>query len=210
MDAQAVLGFWLVSLLFVVTPGADWAYAMSAGIRHRSVAPAVGGLLAGHLLVVGLVAAGVGALLAARPWALTALTVAGCAYLVWLGAGALLRPAAPALGPAGGLPEATAGVRLQFVKGAGISGLNPKVFLLFVALLPQFTDAAGPWPVPGQIGALGVVHVFSCAAVYATVGFAARRLLAPRPAAARLVSRLSGAAMIAIGAALLVERLALA
>ena len=25
-------------------------------------------------------------------------------------------------------------------KGAGTSGLNPKVFLLFLALLPQFTE----------------------------------------------------------------------
>ena len=34
------------------------------------------------------------------------------------------------------------------VKGLCVSGLNPKVFLLFLALLPQFTDATAPWPVP--------------------------------------------------------------
>ncbi|GHD10843.1 LysE family translocator [Zhihengliuella salsuginis] len=211
MEAQTVVAFWMVSALFVVTPGADWAYAMSAGIRHRSVAPAVGGLLSGHLLVVGLVAAGVGALLAAHPWALTTLTAAGCAYLVWLGVGTIARPAVPSLGAApAGLPAGGAGVPRQFLKGAGISGLNPKVFLLFVALLPQFTDAAGAWPVAGQIGALGVVHLVSCAAVYASVGLAARRVLGARPAAARVVSRLSGAAMVAIGVVLFVERIALA
>ncbi|WP_130452253.1 LysE family translocator [Zhihengliuella halotolerans] len=205
---QTVFAFWLVSTLFVVTPGADWAYAMSAGIRHRSVAPAVGGLLSGHLLVVGLVAAGVGALLAAHPWALTTLTAAGCAYLVWLGVGTIARPAVPSLGSAAGASLSGTGVSRQVLKGAGISGLNPKVFLLFVALLPQFTDAAAAWPVAGQIGALGAVHLVSCAAVYASVGLAARRVLGARPTAARMVSRLSGAAMVAIGVILLVERVA--
>ncbi|RZU63268.1 threonine/homoserine/homoserine lactone efflux protein [Zhihengliuella halotolerans] len=208
MEMQTVFAFWLVSTLFVVTPGADWAYAMSAGIRHRSVAPAVGGLLSGHLLVVGLVAAGVGALLAAHPWALTTLTAAGCAYLVWLGVGTIARPAVPSLGSAAGASLSGTGVSRQVLKGAGISGLNPKVFLLFVALLPQFTDAAAAWPVAGQIGALGAVHLVSCAAVYASVGLAARRVLGARPTAARMVSRLSGAAMVAIGVILLVERVA--
>lgn len=208
MEMQTVFAFWLVSTLFVVTPGADWAYAMSAGIRYRSVAPAVGGLLAGHLLVVALVAAGVGALLAAHPWALTTLTVAGCAYLVWLGVGTIARPAVPSLGSAADASPGGAGVPRQILKGAGISGLNPKVFLLFVALLPQFTDVAAAWPVPGQIGALGAVHLVSCAAVYASVGLASRRVLGARPTAARFVSRLSGAAMVSIGAILLVERIA--
>lgn len=38
----------------------------------------------------------------------------------------------------------------QAAKGAGISGLNPKVFLLFLALLPQFANPHAPWPVPAH------------------------------------------------------------
>ena len=92
-------------------------------------------------------------------------------------------------------------------KGAGISGLNPKVFLLFLALLPQFTDPAAPWPLGLQIAVLGLVHVASCAVVYTGVGAGARRVLRARPAAARAVTRFSGAAMVLIGGLLLVERL---
>ncbi|MCO1337825.1 lysine transporter LysE [Kocuria polaris] len=208
MEVQTVVAFWMVSLLFVVTPGADWAYALSAGIRHRSVAPAVGGLLAGHLAVVALVAAGVGALLQAHPWALTTLTAAGCVYLVWLGIAVLARPAVPRVHD-GAQPPGAVGVPRQILAGAGISGLNPKVFLLFVALLPQFTDASTGWPVAGQIGALGLVHVVGCGVVYASVGLAARRVLGARPTAARVVSRVSGAAMVAVGIVLFVERVAL-
>ena len=50
MAVTTLAAFWAVSVLFVLTPGADWAYAIAAGLRHRSVLPAVGGMLTGHLL----------------------------------------------------------------------------------------------------------------------------------------------------------------
>ena len=95
----------------------------------------------------------------------------------------------------------------QATKGAGISGLNPKVFLLFLALLPQFTDPDAAWPLSRQIVVLGLVHVASCAVVYTGVGAGARRVLRARPSAARVVTRFSGAAMIVIGVVLLGESL---
>jgi threonine/homoserine/homoserine lactone efflux protein len=94
------------------------------------------------------------------------------------------------------------------LKGFGVGGLNPKVFLLFLALLPQFTDPDGRWPVAAQILCLGMVHVASCAVVYTAVGVGGRVVLQARPAAARVVSRVSGAAMVGIGAFLLVEQIA--
>ncbi|MEU4233609.1 LysE family translocator [Nonomuraea sp. NPDC026600] len=203
MPVGTIAAFWAVSLMFVVTPGADWAYAITAGLRHRTVLPAVGGLLAGHLAATVLVAAGVAALVARSPLVMTALTVAGAAYLVWLGIGMLARPSVP---QAGTEQAATSWAR-QVLKGAGISGLNPKVFLLFLALLPQFTDPDASWPLAVQIVALGLVHVASCAVVYTGVGAGARRVLRARPAAARTVSRFSGAAMVVIGVLLLVEQL---
>lgn len=89
----------------------------------------------------------------------------------------------------------------------GISGLNPKMFLLFLALLPRFTRPDAPWPVAAQIAVLGLVHVASCAVVYTGVGAGARRLLRTRPTAARTVTRISGAVVVAIGVLLLVERM---
>jgi LysE type translocator len=127
--------FWAVSFLLVITPGADWAYAIAAGLRHRTVLPAVGGLLAGHLAATAVVAAGVAALVARSPLVMTALTVAGAVYLVWLGIGTLAHPSAPQAAT----ERATDSWARQAAKGAGVSGLNPKVFLLFLALLPQFT-----------------------------------------------------------------------
>jgi len=203
MAGGTVVAFWAVSFLFVVTPGADWAYAIAAGLRHRMVLPAVGGLLAGHLAATAVVAAGVGALVTRSPLVLTVLTVVGAVYLVWLGIGMLARPAVPQARA----DEAPGSWVRQAANGAGISGLNPKVFLLFLALLPQFTDPNAGWPLVAQVLALGLVHVASCAVVYTGVGAGARWVLRARPAAARAMTRFSGAAMIVIGVVLLGERL---
>jgi threonine/homoserine/homoserine lactone efflux protein len=155
MAGGTVAAFWAVSFLLVITPGADWAYAIAAGLRHSTVLPAVGGLLTGHLAATAVVAAGVAAVLARSPLVMTTLTAAGAAYLVWLGVSTLAHRSVP---QAGAEPTNESWVR-QAAKGAGISGLNPKVFLLFVALLPQFTDPAAAWPLAAQIVSLGLVHV---------------------------------------------------
>lgn len=63
----------------------------------------------------------------------------------------------------------------------GVSGLNPKGLLLFLAMLPQFTDPRG-----SMVGT--------------------RAVLGARPAASRVLSRVSGVAKIAVGVALLAER----
>jgi threonine/homoserine/homoserine lactone efflux protein len=94
------------------------------------------------------------------------------------------------------------------LRGAGISGLNPKALLLYFSLFPQFIDPADGWPVAAQTGLLGTLHMTACALVYLAVGVLARSVLKTRPSAARAVTRVSGAMMIVIGGFLLVERLA--
>jgi threonine/homoserine/homoserine lactone efflux protein len=210
---SSITAFWAVSVLLILVPGADWAYAINAGLRDRSVVPAVGGLLIGYLALTAVVAAGVAAVVARTPSVLTTLTVLGALYLVWLGATTLARPAVAGTGgdeAGGGDGSRTSGgpaVGARILKGIGISGLNPKALLLFLALLPQFTTPHDSWPLAAQIGTLGLVHTLSCAAVYLGVGVLARTVLSARPAAARAVTRLSGAAMIVIGVLLLVESL---
>jgi len=203
MAIAAVTGFWVVSLLLVLVPGADWAYAIAAGLRDRSVLPAVAGLLAGYMALTAIVAAGVASLVARWPLLLTVLTVLGAGYLVWLGVTAVARPTAPSFAAG---EDSRPWVR-RAVKGAGVSGLNPKALLLFVALLPQFVSRGAAWPLAVQITLLGLVHTGNCAVVYTSVGTAARRVLRARPAIAAAVTRFSGGAMITVGILLLAERL---
>jgi threonine/homoserine/homoserine lactone efflux protein len=151
MSLSVMAGFWAVSLLLVITPGADWAYAISAGLRGRgAVIPAVAGMMSAHL---------------------------GASPLQWA------------------------------LKGACLAGLNPKLFLFFLALLPQFTRLSEPWSVPAQIMCLGLLHIFGCSLVYLAVGFGAQRLLSSRPAAARRVSQMSGGIMMVIACVLAYQRI---
>jgi threonine/homoserine/homoserine lactone efflux protein len=204
MDTTTVAAFLAVDLLLVFTPGADWAYAITAGLRDRSVVPAVAGLIAGYAGYTALAVAGLVVIVAKAATVLTALTVAGATYLMWLGWGVLSRPSVP-----GASPKAMPSSRRQImIKGAGISGLNPKALLLYFSLFPQFIHPGAGWPVAAQTGLLGALHMTACAVVYLAVGVLARTVLKTRPSAARAVTRASGAMMIVIGGFLLVERLA--
>jgi threonine/homoserine/homoserine lactone efflux protein len=224
MPAGSVVAFWVVALLLIMVPGADWAFVLGVSLRGRSVLPAVGGLVLGYTGITIVVAAGVGAVVGRSPALLGGLTVVGGCYLIWHGATTFARPAAasartgsaaPAPGPAApgptaagpvaaGAPQADTG-RAVMVRGLGVSALNPKGLLIFLALLPQFTNPRWSWPLTAQLGLLGLVFVASCGAFYLGLGSAARKTLAAKPAAARAVTRFSGAAMVVIGALLFVR-----
>ncbi|MFF7768501.1 LysE family translocator [Streptomyces massasporeus] len=206
MDTTTLAAFLAVDLLLIFTPGADWAYAITAGLRDRSVVPAVAGLVAGYAGYTLLAVAGLVVIVASSGTLLTALTVAGAGYLVWLGWGVLRRPATLTASEAEAGTEGSSRLRVM-LRGIGISGLNPKALLLYFSLFPQFIDPAGAWPVAGQTGLLGSLHMTACAVVYLTVGVLARTVLRTRPSAARVVTRISGAMMIVIGGFLLAERL---
>ncbi|MFF5859566.1 LysE family translocator [Streptomyces sp. NPDC012751] len=202
MDSGLLFSFLAVDLLLVCVPGADWAYVIATGLRGGPVARAVAGLVCGYALHTVLATAGLAVLVAGSPGLLTAVTVAGAGYLLRLGWNVLRHPATPSAA------DPSAADARPFLRGAVISGMNPKGLLLYLSVLPQFLTLRGPHlPVPAQTAALGLLHMACCAAVYLTVGTLARALLAARPSAARAVTRTSGAAMLGIGAFLLAERL---
>jgi threonine/homoserine/homoserine lactone efflux protein len=206
VEWSLLTAFWVVSLSLVLVPGADWAYAISAGLRGGAVAPAIAGMLGGYLVITLVVAAGVGALVASVPALLTVLTFVGAGYLLWLGANVIARPAVPAAGDVQADQNASTGLAWS-IRGFAISGLNPKALLLFLALLPQFTSPHVAWPISAQIGAMGLLHMINCGAVYSVVGVGSKVVLRTRPKVARRVSQFSGAAMVGIAVLLFVEQL---
>jgi len=205
MPVGSVLTFWAVAILLIIVPGADWAFTIGAAVRGRPVAAATGGLIIGYTAMTAVVSAGIGALLAGTPAVLSTLTVVGGAYLIWLGVKTLRKPPGAftstthdALMPTG---------RATLLRGIGVSGLNPKGLLLFVALLPQFANPRWAWPLTMQLALLGLLFTATCGIFYAVMGLFARTIFQARPRAARTVSRISGASMILIGLSLLIEHL---
>jgi threonine/homoserine/homoserine lactone efflux protein len=87
MELNAILGFLAVSFALAMTPGADWAYAISAGLGRYRMSSAIVGLGAGYVFHTLLIVAGMAALIVSMPQLLTWLTLGGAAYLIWLGIG---------------------------------------------------------------------------------------------------------------------------
>jgi threonine/homoserine/homoserine lactone efflux protein len=160
---SSLLGFALVALTMVLTPGPNMIYLISRSITQGSTAGLVslGGVALGFVFYMLCAAFGITALLFAVPYAYDALRLAGAAYLLWL--------AWQALKPNGRSPFqvrklAVDGPRKLFAMGLFTNLLNPKAALLYLALLPQFID-----PVQGSVLAQSVVLGFTQIAISVSV-----------------------------------------
>lgn len=203
-----IIAFWFVSMLFVMTPGADWAYAISSGLKN-AVVSAVSGLLLGHIAALLVVATGLGVIIHKNPHLLLLISTIGAVYLLWIGIKIFKNPATISSDQENDSANAQDSYTHKdwLVKGLCISGLNPKVFLLFFMMLPQFISTNAATAVNAQIFTLGTIHMINCSIIYFIVGFASKALLQSRPQAAIWVSRISGGLVIAISLILISEQL---
>ena len=133
-------------------------------------------MVLGYAAMTAVVAAGIGALVARTPAFLSALTVAGGLYLMWHGTTTVARPSAPRTPAAA--PAAPTG---PLARGIGVSGLNPKGLLLFLALLPQFTNPRWSWPLAGQLGSSAWSSCSPARLLLGLGSFARKILLPARP-----------------------------
>jgi threonine/homoserine/homoserine lactone efflux protein len=177
-----LLGFALVSLGMVLTPGPNMIYLISRSITQGPMAGLVslGGVALGFVFYMLCAAFGITALLFAVPYAYDGLRLAGAAYLLWL---------AWQAGKPNGRPPfqvnklAIDGARKLFAMGFITNLLNPKIAMLYLALLPQFIDpAAGN--VLTQSLALGFTQIVISVSVNALIALVAGSIalfLARRP-----------------------------
>ncbi|MRK00382.1 LysE family translocator [Aeromicrobium sp. S22] len=152
--------FGLAALVLIAIPGPSVVFVIGRALAYgRGVALAtVAGNTLGLLVVVVLVALGLGAIVQESIVVFTVLKLAGAAYLVWLGVQAIrhrsafvVRDAAERSAP---VLAWTTVVRQGFVVGLS----NPKAFMIFGAVLPQFVVRDGGH-VPLLMLVLGLVAV---------------------------------------------------
>ncbi|MEJ6550775.1 LysE family translocator [Corynebacterium sp. USCH3] len=210
MEATLVLQFAVMSALLTLVPGADWAYVITTGARSRSVVPPVLGLASGYVLLVGAVAVGVGALVSTHPDILTVVTLVGACYITYLGVSTLrsLRGADGALllTDEGTPADGNDGLRL-YLRGMGVSGINPKAMLMLLVLLPQYLTPDG-WSSTTQTGLLGSIFILEVVVIYFGVALFARTLLLGRPRLNTAVTAFSGVLLTGFGIWLLLDGLA--
>jgi threonine/homoserine/homoserine lactone efflux protein len=168
---SALLGFALVSFGMVLTPGPNMIYLISRSITQGPAAGIVslGGVALGFVFYMLSAAFGITAFLFAVPYAYDALRLAGAAYLLWL--------AWQAVKPNGRSPFQVRqlkidGPRKLFAMGFVTNLLNPKIAMLYLALLPQFID-----PVQGSVLAqslaLGSMQIVISVSVNAMIALTA-------------------------------------
>ena len=166
-----LFGFALVSLGIALTPGPNMIYLISRSITQGPAAGMVslGGVALGFVFYMLCAAFGITALLFAIPYAYDALRFAGAAYLLWL--------AWQAVKPSGRSPFQVRklqvdGPRKLFAMGFVTNLLNPKIAMLYLALLPQFIDPA-VGSVLTQSLVLGAIQTFISVGVNAMIALAA-------------------------------------
>lgn len=205
MNTTTLIAFCIVALVAIATPGPTVLLALANGSRfgmRRSV-PGMLGAVASDFVLVGAVALGLGALLAASEFWFSVVKWVGAAYLAWLGLRLLRSKGGLDLSADGVQPDARP--RAVFAKSFLVAVTNPKGYLFCSALLPQFIDAGLPqWPQYATIAVVFAALDFAVMFTYAAVGAHAIRLLKRR--AVLWLDRCCGAALLALSGSLLLYR----
>ncbi|WP_174872994.1 LysE family translocator [Vogesella oryzae] len=196
---------FVVTVFFVsATPGPNMLLAMSHGIRFglRGALPTMAGLLLALGLIMGGSAAGLGALLATSELLFSIVKYVGAAYLVWLGYQAWRAPVKAEAETATADADAPVSGWQRFRTGFLVAMSNPKAFVFFTALFPQFMRADVP-QLPQLLVLAGTFYVIesSWQLVYAFGGAKLKHWLTS-PLRQRLMNRFAGGSFMAAGIAL--------
>jgi threonine/homoserine/homoserine lactone efflux protein len=171
MPATAsLIGFALLALGMVLTPGPNMLYLVSRSLCQgpRAGLISLAGVASGFLFYMLAAALGITALVFAVPYAYDALRLAGAAYLGWL-AWQALRPGGRSPFQVRELPPDSP--RRLFAMGLLTNLLNPKVAMLYLSLLPQFIDPARD--VLSQSLVLGAIQIAISVSVNAVIALTA-------------------------------------
>lgn len=142
MSVALWLAFVAAAAVIAITPGPGSILVLATGLRfsYGVVFRVLMGLELALLIHLGIVALGLGALLATSSTAFLVMKIIGAVYLVWLGVQKWRAKAEPV--DASQLRIAT-NSRL-FRQGLLVNLTNPKAVIFIAALVPQFINAEAP------------------------------------------------------------------
>lgn len=218
--------FLLVACLIVITPGPDMAMVTKnalEGGRRAALLTALG-TVTGLLVWMAASAVGIVAVLRTSAVVFTVVKLCGAAYLLILGAQALLAARRSAAVPrtADGPPvenPATASLRRRlrgrrpprlltgppWRQGLLCNLLNPKIAVLFTSLIPQFVAPGQSAPLQAAILAgIFVAITLVWLTGYALAASAAQQVLR-RSRVQRMMRAITGTALVGLGVRLAVE-----
>jgi threonine/homoserine/homoserine lactone efflux protein len=203
MAAMTLVAFALVAFIGIATPGPTVLLALSNGSRFgvRRAAFGMAGAVMSDFVLIGAVALGLGALLAASEFWFAVVKWVGVGYLAFLGLMLLRSKGTLDAALGSGAPRIARSARSIWLRSFLVAVTNPKGYLFFTAFLPQFVDPASPQA--RQYLVLACVFAAIDLAVmlgYALLGAQAVRLL--RRSGALWLDRVCGGALLALAGTL--------
>lgn len=208
-STSSLIAFVLATVVLVVVPGPSVLFIVGRALAHgrRAALQSVFGNLGGVLVLIAVVAAGLGPLAERSAVVYEVIKLGGAAYLVYLGVRTFRSRGDIAAALAGAGASAAEGTDRRFLRQAFLVGVtNPKALVFFAAVLPQFADpAAGS--VPLQIVVLGVLFCVVATAldgVWGLAASAARNWFATSPARLSAVGGAGGLMIVGMGLGLAV------
>jgi threonine/homoserine/homoserine lactone efflux protein len=193
ISIEALVGLTLIALGMVLTPGPNMAYLVSRTLSQGRIAGMISlaGVALGFVVYLLASALGLAALFKAVPMAYDIVRIAGALYLGYL-AWNLLKPGGVSPFETRDLPPHSP--RRLFSMGLLTNLLNPKIALMYSALIPQFIDPAAGATLQ-QFLQLGLVQITIAVTVNGLIVLAAARVsrfLRGRPRALRAQRWVSG------------------
>lgn len=172
---QTLLMFATASLALAVIPGPTMLLALSNGMGGglRRAAWGMGGATLGSVLVISVVAIGLGSLMLASAWLFDAVRTVGVLYLLWLAWQLWRSPVTDVQVSLAHVPGRGVRGRAAFTRSLTVALSNPKSLLFFAAFLPQFVDPAQA--LAPQYAALGALFVAIDALVMVAYALAGRQ-----------------------------------
>ena len=199
-----VIALLVVAVALIAVPGPSVLFVVSRGValgRGAALATVVGTELG--LLVQGTaVAVGLGAIVENSIVAYTTVKLIGAAYLMYLGVQAIRHRRRLVAAMDSGVEPVSS--RRIVLEGLIVGVTNPKGFLIFAAVLPQFVDATGG-PAQLQMFQLCLVCVgiaFVTDSTWALLAGSARSWFVRSPQRLQVVGGGAGIVMIGLGARL--------
>jgi threonine/homoserine/homoserine lactone efflux protein len=181
VSVAAASGMALTALAMVLTPGPNMIYLVSRSISQGRSAGLISlaGTGVGFVIYMAMANFGLSVVFLAVPWLFIGVKVAGVIYLGHL-AWQALKPAGHGVFDTRSLPQDSAAK--LFGMGLTTNLLNPKVAIMYLALIPQFIDpSAGNGMAQGfllggiQITVSMTVNAIIVLAAGAIAGFLAAR-----------------------------------
>lgn len=206
---EVLLPFFLATAIFACVPGPGMFYTAAQTIargRHAGWLSAFGLHVSGYIHISA-AAFGLAVLLETVPVLYAIVKFAGAAYLIWLG---IKFFAASEPHKRSVVVTETRSYSHAIRDSIVVGVLNPKTVIFYLAFLPQFTDGSASLPIWAQVLVLGFIVNFMFSVTDAACVLLSEmltRLLSASQRANRLVLRIGGGILVALGVNLAASRL---